>query len=144
MESSSIHKLHPEKMDHVGIVVKDIDKAMETWSSIFDTSPWDIHDMNSTDEDGKPFKVRFANTYIGGIRFELMQTLEGKSTYSSFSDKFGEGLHHISFYVDDIEAEVSNLEAQGAKVLEKGTGRYAYLDKSGLGIIFELLTKGVT
>jgi len=144
MESRRTHKLQVEGPDHIGIVVKDIDKVKETWSAMFSIGPWESHIMDGTDANGHPFKVRFVHAQLGTVRIELIQTLEGRSVYSSFSDIIGEGLHHISFYVDDVEAEVANLVAQGAKVLEKGTGEYAYLEKSGLGIIFELLKTGLT
>ena len=144
MESRRTHKLQVEGPDHIGIVVKDIDKAKETWSSMFGIGPWDSEIWDGTDAEGRPFKARLAHAQLGTVRIELIQTLEGRSVYSSFSDIIGEGLHHISFYVDDVEAEVANLVAQGAKVLEKGTGEYAYLEKSGLGIIFELLKTGLT
>ncbi len=59
---------------------------------------------------------------------------------SKFLDKWGEGVHHIGFYVDDVDAEVDQLVKAGANLLIHDPGRFAYVDAGGPGgAIFELM-----
>ena len=137
-------KLQLEKVDQIGIVVKDIDKVIESWSSLFGIGPWTFMDFGGTDAEGRPWKVRLAFANLGRLQLELIQPVEGRMFHSEFLDTHGEGLHHLGFFVDDLDGEVANLLARGAKVLSEGPGSYAYLDTGGPGgVIFELIKKSV-
>ena len=144
MESGGAHKLQLKTVDQIGIVVKDIDKVIESWSSMFGIGPWTFRDISGTDAEGQSTKVRLAFTQLGPVQLELIQPMEGRIFHSDFLDTHGEGLHHLGFFVDDFEGEVANLLAQGVKVLSEGPGIYAYLDTGGPGgVIFELIKKSV-
>ena len=131
-----------KSIDQIGIVVKDIDKVIETWSSMFGIGPWAFRDIDAIDAEGHPIKVRRAFANLGPLQFELMQPVEGRPPISEFLDTHGEGVHHLCFFVDDVEAEVANLVEQGAKIIETVQGRYAHIDTGGPGgIIFELLSR---
>jgi len=137
-------KLQLETVDQIGIVVKDIDKVIESWSSLFGIGPWACRDFGGTDAEGRPWKVRLAFASLGPLQLELIQPVEGRIFHSAFLEEHGEGLHHLGFFVDDLDGEVSNLLAQGARVLSEGPGSYAYLDTGGPGgVIFELVKKSV-
>lgn len=144
MESRGTHRLQLRAVDQIGIVVRDIDKVTESWSSMFGIGPWTIREFSGTDDQGRSSKVRLAFTYLGTLQLELIQVVEGRMFHSDFLDTHGEGLHHLGFSVDDLEGEVSGLVAQGARVLSEGPGTYSYLDTGGPGgVIFELISKPV-
>jgi len=144
MESSGTEKLQLKTVDQIGIVVKDADKVMESWSSMFGIGPWAVRDFSGADAEGRPMKVRLAFAYLGPLQLELIQPVEGRIFHSDFLDTQGEGLHHLGFFVDDLEGEVAKLVAQGAKVLNEGPGMFAYLDTGGPGgVIYELIRRGV-
>jgi len=104
--------------------------------------PWTYREEGGTDAKGRPWKIRLAFAYLGSVEIELIQCIEGRIFQSRFLETWGEGLHHIGFYVDDVDAETSNLVAQGAKLLIHDPGNFAYLDAGGPGgAIFELMKR---
>ena len=142
MASPGTHKLQLSTVDQVSIAVKDIDKVVESWSSMFGIGPWTYTDIGGTDAKGRPWKARLAFAYLGPLQIELVQPVEGRIFQSRFLDTFGEGLHHLGFYVDDVDGEASNLVAQGAKLLITDPGNFAYLESGGPGgVIFELMRR---
>jgi len=144
MESKRTHQLQLKTVDQIGIVVRDIDKVIASWTQLFGIGPWRFRDISGKDAEGRPVKVRLAFAPLGPVTLELIQPVEGRVFHSGFLEAHGEGLHHLGFYVDDIEGEVANLLAQGARVLSEAPGRYAYLDTGGAGgVIFELIRRAV-
>jgi len=142
MASPGTHKLQLKAVDQVSIAVKDIDKVIESWSSMFGIGPWTYTDIGGTDAKGRPWKARLAFAYLGPLQIELVQPVEGRIFQSRFLDTFGEGLHHLGFYVDDVDGEASNLVARGAKLLLTDPGNFAYLESGGPGgVIFELMRR---
>lgn len=142
MESGGTHKLQLKTVDQISIAVKDIDKVIETWSSMFGIGPWTFRDIGGTDAKGRSWKARLAFAYLGPVQIELVQPVEGRIFQSRFLERFGEGLHHLGFYVDDVDGEVSNLLAQGAKLLITDPGNFAYVESGGPGgVIFELMKR---
>jgi len=95
---------------------------------------------------GKPsdydMDLRLARGDMGGIGFELIQPLKGRSIYDEFLEKKGEGFHHIAYMVEDIDAEIADMEKRGFKVIQTGAmpnTRWAYLDTDKLGgMVIEL------
>ena len=142
MENRGTHKFQPKAVDQIGILVKDIDKVVESWSQLFGMGPWRFADVDHTAELGKLYKLRLAFTNIGSVQIELIQPVEGETWQAEYLEKVGEGLHHINFRVDDMDKEVSNLVAQGAKVFYTIPGRFAYLETGGPGgVVFEIVQK---
>jgi len=79
---------------------------------------------------------------VGPLQLELVQCTEGRIFQSRFLDTWGEGVHHIGWYVDDVDKTVAGLAAEGAKVFVHDPGKFAYLDAGGAGgAIFELMQK---
>ena len=144
MASSGTHKFQVKAVDQISYTVKDIDKVIEAWSRLYGIGPWTFRENGGTDAKGRPWKIRMAFANLGPLHIELVQCTEGRILQSRFLDNWGEGVHHIGFYVDDVDAEAENLVAQGAKILIRDPGRFAYLDASGPdtgGAIFELMKR---
>jgi len=128
-------KVELKSVDHIGIVVRDCDKVIESWSKLFGLGPWNFREMG-----GGGVKLRVAFGYLGKIRIDLIQPVEGKVLHSEFLEEHGEGLHHLGFYVDDVDKEAAKLVEKGAKVLINNPGNYIYLDTGGPGgVIYELM-----
>ena len=129
-------------IDHISYAVKDIDKVVETWSRLYGIGPWTFEENGGTDAKGRPWKIRMAFAYVGTVEIELVQCLEGRIFQSKFIDTWGEGVHHLGFYVDDVDKEVEKLVSEGATLLIHDPGRFAYLDAGGPGgAIFELMKR---
>ena len=143
MANSETHKFKLETVDHIGIVVRDCEKVTETWERMFGIGPWAfITSAGVTDAEGNPIEVKFAFAYLGDLEIELIQVVKGKILHSEFLETHGEGLHHLGFFVDDVDGEAANRVAQGAKIIMQKPGEWIYLDCSGPGgVIFELMRK---
>ncbi|MGC1404441.1 MAG: VOC family protein [Thermodesulfobacteriota bacterium] len=129
-----------KSIDHISYAVKDIDQVVEAWSRLYGIGPWTFRENGGLDAKGRPWKIRMAFAKVGPLEIELVQCLEGRIFQSKFIDKWGEGLHHLGFFVDDVDGEATKLAAQGATVLIHDPGKFAYLDGVG-GAIFELMKR---
>jgi catechol 2,3-dioxygenase-like lactoylglutathione lyase family enzyme len=141
------------KLDHLAVVVKDMDKALAFYSKAFGLKFEDVqqHDLPpDVIYKGKPspytMKVTFA--HMGLIRLELVQIVKGKCIYTDFLAKYGEGLHHLGFEVDDLEKEVANAKSQGLEMIcflkMVGIMAFAHLDATKTnGFRIELVQKDV-
>jgi methylmalonyl-CoA/ethylmalonyl-CoA epimerase len=138
------------KLAHVGIVVRDMDKAVERLESL-GIGPFKAISLPPATEKpllrGKPYvaKVKGLIGKIGEVEIELFQPIEGESPHKEFLDSKGEGIHHIAFGLDDVDdfdKEVAKLTEQGASVVLGGRwqgGGSAYFDSGVGGIILELI-----
>ena len=142
MDNTSQYKLNLKSVDQVSYAVKDIDKTIDAWSSLYGLGPWTFRENGGTDIKGRPWWIKMAFTYIGPMQIELVQCTEGRIFQSKFLDAWGEGLHHIGFYVDDVDATVAQLTSKGAKLILHDPGNFAYLDAGGPGgAIFEFMRR---
>ena len=142
MAENSSPELELKVVDQVSFAVKDIDETIAAWSSMYGIGPWTFTENGGKDAKGRPWKIRMAFAYLGPVQIELVQCTEGRIFQSKFLDTWGEGLHHLGFYVDDLDAEVEKLVAKGAKLFIHDPGRFAYLDSGGPGgAIFELMQR---
>lgn len=144
-------RLKLPKLCHIGVVVKDIEKVVEYYASTFDLRPFrtTIIDRQGAIVRGKltDYKVKLAFFQLGDIQFELIQMFEGKTIQNEFLRTKSEGLHHIAFIVDDLEAEIVKWKKNGIKVLQRSKKHtpteedsYAYMDTDMVGgVIFELV-----
>ncbi len=129
-------------IDQVSYAVRDIDKTVEKWTELYGMGPWTYRENGGLDAKGRPWKIRMAFAFVGPLEIELVQCLEGRIFQSRFLETWGEGLHHIGFRVDDVDAQVRELVSKGAKLFIHDPGRFAYLDAGGAGgAIFELIQK---
>jgi methylmalonyl-CoA/ethylmalonyl-CoA epimerase len=137
------------KLLHVGIVVRDMDKAVERVESL-GIGPFEAISLPPIGKRlfrGKPYvgKVKGLIGKIGELEIELFQPVEGESPHKEFLDSKGEGIHHIAFGLDDVDdfdKEIAKLTEQGVGILLSGKwqgGGSAYLDPGVGGIIFELM-----
>jgi methylmalonyl-CoA/ethylmalonyl-CoA epimerase len=134
------------RLIQVGVVVKDLDKAIERLMSlgIGPFTPMTIPDDAEQWFRGKPLDAKFkiSGARLGEIVLELIQPVEGKSPHQEFLDSKGEGIQHIAFAVDDLDREVARLTKQGVSVLLSANlrdVRVAYLDLGVGGLVVELI-----
>ncbi len=141
------------RIGQIGIIVKDLDAAMERYWKILGIGPWKIHTAGRPPYRavfrGRPisYLARIGVAPAGPVNLELMQPLEGEGTYKEFVEKHGEGLHHVAIYVKELDEALAQLAGHGVQVLQrmdgtglKGDGRVAYLDTEAVfGTILELI-----
>jgi catechol 2,3-dioxygenase-like lactoylglutathione lyase family enzyme len=137
------------KFNQIGVVVKDLEKAIEFYSTNFGIGPFRI--INPPNWEiilrGKPktihARIAVTDNKDFGVQFELIEVPEDETIYSEFARTCGEGLHHLGFGVENFEEEVTEWKKQGFKVIQRSkpgsSGSWAYMDTNKVaGIIFEL------
>jgi methylmalonyl-CoA/ethylmalonyl-CoA epimerase len=144
-----IKKAKIKNILQICVVVKDLQKSMETYWNVFGIGPWNILTfqppaMHNTRVRGKPetYSMKLALAQIGNIQWELIQPLTGKSIYQEFLDEKGGGLHHVACDIDNYDETVNTLKEQGIGILMSGDlpgESYAYMDtEKSIGAILEL------
>lgn len=152
METNAAGKSTFTRMMHVGMVVKDMNKAIERFEAI-GIGPFKPRILPADAQEtyrGKPFnpsqRVTIQITQIGNIELELIQPIDGGSPHQEFLDQKGEGIQHLGFFVDNLADDVERLTEEGSTVLLtsqfKGGGGVAYLDLDAAGLIVELVQAG--
>ena len=123
-------------------MVRDCEKVIETWERIFGISPWTFITNTGADAEGNPIEVKLAFAYIGDLELELIEVVKGKILHSEFLEEHGEGLHHLGFFVDDVDREAASLVERGAEIILQRPSQWIYLDCGGPGgVIFELMQR---
>ena len=136
----------------VGMVVRDIRKAMKQYWDVLGLGPWRIHTyapqtgMTNMTIHGKPepYGMKLAIAYVGNTMWELIEPLEGPSIYKEFLSQKGEGLHHVLCTVGNYQQAMEALEKKGIGSMMTGTmaqGTFNYLNtEKELGMILEVFT----
>jgi methylmalonyl-CoA/ethylmalonyl-CoA epimerase len=128
-----------EKLDHIGVAVKDLDQAMKLYKDVFGIEPSLVYESSYT-------KAKIAFFPIGDMRVELIQPVSPESVMGKFLEKRGEGIHHIAYKVRDVDALLSHVEAKGVQLIDKKSRkvreneRVGFLNpKSTNGVLIELI-----
>ncbi len=100
------------KIEHIGIAVKSIDNSNDLFKKLFGEPNYKTESVESEGVKTSFFKV-------GNNKIELLEATNEESPIAKFIAKKGEGIHHIAFDVDDIEAEVKRLKAEGFVILNE-------------------------
>lgn len=113
----------------VGIVVRDLDKALAGYAERLGIGPWRVSvygppRLTEMRLRGKPisYSMRVALAWTGEMNWELIEPLQGPSIYHEFLAERGEGLHHILVDCGDASLDeiVSGFSAQGWDPLMEG------------------------
>lgn len=127
-----------KKIDHVAIVVEDLDEALGFWRDKLGLS------LNHVEEVRDQESI-VAFLPLGESEVELVQPTSGENGVARYLDRRGPGMHHICFEVDDIEAYLRKLRSSDVKLINEepvvGTGgkRIAFIHpESTHGVLVEL------
>lgn len=99
-----------KKIEHIGIAVNDLKAAGDIYERLLNTTIYKVEDVLSEN-------VRTAFLQCGPNKIELLEATADDSAIAKFIAKKGEGIHHIAFEVDDIEAEMERLKGEGFVLL---------------------------
>ena len=93
-------------IEHIGIAVKNLKSANETYSKLFNQDPYKMEVVTSE-------AVTTSFFQIGESKIELLEGNSPESAISKYIEKRGEGIHHIAYAVQDIEQERDRLIKEG-------------------------------
>lgn len=127
-----------EKIEHIGIAIKDAKASKALFTALFGKEPYKEETVHS----------ELVNTIFyqsGENKIELLESLSPESAIGKFIEKRGEGIHHIAFAVKDIHAEIERLRQVGFQFVSETpkTGADNKLicflhPKSSNGVLIEL------
>jgi methylmalonyl-CoA/ethylmalonyl-CoA epimerase len=100
------------KIEHLGIAVKDLSTSIPLFEQLLNTPCYKTEEVAS-----EGVKTAFFQT--GDNKIELLEASNENSPISKFIAKKGEGIHHIAFEVENIEAEMKRLAALGFELLSE-------------------------
>ena len=127
-----------QKIEHLGIAVRDLNVSNELFEKLLGVPHYKIEEVESEGVKTSFFKS-------GPNKIELLEATKPESAIAKFIEKKGEGIHHVAFAVEDLEAEIKRLEGEGFVILpgfpKNGADnkRVAFLHPKGTnGVLVEL------
>jgi methylmalonyl-CoA/ethylmalonyl-CoA epimerase len=150
MSNPVVPKMKIGEVSQIGIVVRDLQKAVDNYWATLGIGPWmtlriEPPLLRDVIMRGKPVEASMvaAIAQSGSIQLELIQPLEGPSTWKEFLEQRGEGLHHVQAPVQDPDAALAAFRELGVNVLMSGRigdSIFYYMDTEPLlGIIYEFV-----
>ena len=101
-----------EKIEHIGIAVKNIDEANKIYEELLGTPPYKMETVGNEGVSTSFFKT-------GDSKVELLQATNHESAIAKFIAKKGEGIHHIAFAVKNIHKEIKRLKESGYIIINE-------------------------
>lgn len=126
-----------EKIHHVGVAVRNLEEALRFYRDVLGLP---VHKQATVEEQG----VKAALLTIGQSEIELLEPLGPETAVGRFLERRGEGLHHLCFQTDDIDAELADLKAKGVELVDQQprlglAGRICFLHpRASRGVLVEL------
>ena len=128
-----------KKIEHIGVAVQNIEKSIPLFRDILGIPLEKVYESDA-------IKTKVAFFPLGDSTIELIEAMDPSSPVAKFIQKRGEGIHHICFGVENVEAALRHFEAQGIELLNKQPRRMengdliAFLNpKSTNGVLIELV-----
>jgi len=103
------------QLDHVGIAVADLPKAIARWQPLLGSPP-------SPTEEVRSNRVRVTFFESDTTHIELLEPLDPESPVAKFLTHRGEGIHHLAFRVPNVDRALADLAQRGERVVDR-TGR---------------------
>lgn len=129
------------KLDHIGIAVSDLNESLKIYTDLLGMK---LHGTETVEEQ----KVKTAFLPIGDTEIELLESTAPDGPIGKFIEARGQGIQHIAFKVDDIEAALAELKARGVRLIDEkprygaGGAKIAFLHpKATGGVLIELCQK---
>ena len=101
-----------QKIEHIGIAVKDLDQSEALYTQLLGVPPYKREIVESENVITSFFKV-------GPNKIELLQSSDPDGVIAKYVEKKGEGIHHIAYSVTDIQSEMDRLRDQGFRLLSE-------------------------
>lgn len=100
------------KIEHIGVAVKSLETSIPLFEQLLNTPCYKKETVETE-------AVETAFFQVGESKIELLEALKPESPIAKFIDKKGEGMHHVAFEVENIEAEMKRLSALGFELLNE-------------------------
>jgi methylmalonyl-CoA/ethylmalonyl-CoA epimerase len=102
----------PNRIEHIALAVSDLDAAIAHYAEVWGLT---VSHRERVEDQG----VEEAMLPIGDSHLQLLGPTAPESTVGRFIERRGEGLHHIAYEVDDLEAALAELKAKGVELIDE-------------------------
>ena len=107
-----------DKIEHIGIAVKDLNAANEVYAKLLGVAHYKIEVVESE-------SVRTSFFQVGPNKIELLESTKPDGAIGKFIARKGEGIHHIAYAVENIEEAMNQLQNEGFRLLNEKPKRGA-------------------
>lgn len=123
-----------EKLEHIGIAVKNMDQANKLFAVLLGREPYKTETVES-----EGVKTSFFE--LSGVKIELLEATRDDSPIAKFIEKRGEGIHHLAFEVADISQSIAQYQEKGFELINKTPKNGA--DNKTIAFLHPKTTQGV-
>lgn len=130
-----------DKVEHIALAVADLDAAIHHYETIWGLR---VTHRERVEDQG----VEEAMLPVGESHLQLLGSTSADTTVAKFLERRGEGLHHIAYQVDDLEATLARLKEQGVALIDEkprlgGRGHMVAFvhPKGNHGVLVELIQR---
>jgi methylmalonyl-CoA/ethylmalonyl-CoA epimerase len=130
--------MKPSHIEHLGIAVNSLEEAIPFYEKILGTACYSIEEVTEQ-------KVKTAFFMIGQTKIELLESTDPEGPIGKFLENKGQGVHHVAFAVEGLQANLEEAEANGIRLIDKTPRKgaeglnIAFLHpKSTFGVLMEL------
>lgn len=130
-----------KKIDHIGIAVRNLDEALKLYTDVFGLK---VKEINVVEDQ----KIRTAVIPMGETSIELMEPIGSDGPVAKYLEKRGEGLHHLSLEVNNIQDALQTMVKNGIPLVDEkpiigvGGNKIAFLHPKGTKVLIELVEPG--
>jgi methylmalonyl-CoA/ethylmalonyl-CoA epimerase len=132
----------PSDIDHVGIAVRDLDRAVEHYRRTLGLEP--VHRELVEDQGVEEVLFKVGSSYV-----QLLAATGPDTPVGRFLEKRGEGVHHVGYRVDDVAMTIEHLRGEGVPLVDekpragsRGTTVAFVHPKGFAGVLVELVQEG--
>jgi catechol 2,3-dioxygenase-like lactoylglutathione lyase family enzyme len=140
LRGQSATPLAGASLDHIGIVTRDVDRTVKLFEQAFGITvpPAKVAGpilLPGEAPGSAQYKVKFTRAQIGALTIELIEPAGGTGPHQAHLDQYGQGLHHLAFFVKDPQGTLTFLTGMGGRL----TMNNLYADmKDQLGFTVEV------
>ena len=126
--------MRPSHIDHIGIAVTSIEESRKYYEQVLELECYKIEEVPEQ-------KVRTAFFKIGEVKIELLEPTDPESPVAKFLEKRGPGVHHIAYFVENVNEALGVSSSRGVKLIDECSRKGA--DSMNIGFLHPKSTEGV-
>ena len=99
-------------IEHIGIAVANLEEATAYYENVLGLKCYAVEEVADQ-------KVKTAFFKVGDTKIELLESTDPEGPIGKFIEKKGQGIHHLAFATDDVNASLKEIEEKGVKTIDK-------------------------
>lgn len=126
--------MKPTHIEHIGIAVKNLDEQIKYYEEVLGLKCYNVEEVPDQ-------KVKTAFFMVGQTKIELLESTDPEGPVGKFIEKKGEGVHHIAYAVENVQATLDHVASKGVALIDKAPRKGA--EGLQIGFLHPKSTHGV-